>query len=148
MLTKEKLENDLKDAMRAGNDLRKRTLRMLLASIKLSEVELQRPLEEPELLGVIQKEVKSRAESVAEARQYKRDDLAEAAEAEIEVLQVYLPDALTEAELKQLAKQVIDQLGASSPGDMGRVMKELMPRIQGRADGKVASLIVRELLGQ
>lgn len=148
MLTKEKLENDLKDAMRAGDDLRKRTLRMLLASIKLSEVELQRPLEEPELLGVIQKEVKSRAESVAEARQYKRDDLAEAAEAEIEVLQVYLPDALTEAELKQLAKQVIDQLGASSPGDMGRVMKELMPRIQGRADGKVASQIVRELLGQ
>ena len=148
MLTKEIFENDLKDAMRAGDDLRKRTLRMLLSSIKLSEVELQRPLEEPELLGVIQKEVKSRSESVAEARQYKRDDLAEAAEAEIEVLQVYLPDALTEAELRQLAEQVIDQVGASSPGDMGQVMKELMPRIQGRADGKVASQIVRELLGQ
>ena len=146
MTTKEQLESDLKDAMRAGDDLRKRTLRMLLSNVKLAEVEARRQLDEPELLGIIQKEVKTRTESVDEARQYQRDDLAEATQAEIEVLLTYLPEALTETELKQLAQEVIDQVEASAPGDMGRVMKELMPRVQGRADGKVASQIVRDLL--
>lgn len=147
MPTKQQLESDLKDAMRAGNDLRKRTLRMLLSNIKLAEVEARRALEEPEILGVIQKEVKTRSESIEEAKQYKRDDLAQATQEEIEVLQAYLPEALTEAELKQLAQEVIGQVGATTAGDMGRVMKELMPRLQGRADGKAASQIVRNLLG-
>jgi uncharacterized protein YqeY len=147
MITREQLEADLKDAMRAGDELRKRTLRMLLSNLKLAEVEARRQLDEPELLGIIQKEVKTRIESVDEARQYKRDDLAEASQAEIDVLLTYLPEPLTEAELKQLAQEVIDQVEASSPGDIGRVMKELMPKVQGRADGKAASQIVRDLLG-
>jgi uncharacterized protein YqeY len=120
---------------------------MLLSNLKLAEVEARRQLDEPELLGIIQKEVKTRIESVDEARPYTRDDLAEASQAEIDVLLTYLPEPLTEAELKQLAQEVIDQVEASSPGDIGRVMKELMPKVQGRADGKAASQIVRDLLG-
>jgi uncharacterized protein YqeY len=147
MLTKEQLETDLKNAMRSGDDLRKRTLRMLLSSIKLAEVEARRALDEPELLGIIQKEVKSRNESIEEARQYQREDLAKATQDEVDVLQGYLPEALTDEELKQLAQEVIHRVGANSPGDMGRVMKELMPQLKGRADGKVASQIVRDLLG-
>ena len=147
MLTKEQLETDLKNAMRSGDDLRKRTLRMLLSSIKLAEVEARRALDEPELLGIIQKEVKSRTESIEEARLYQREDLAKATQDEVDVLQGYLPEALTEEELKQLAQEVIHRVGANSPGDMGRVMKELMPHLKGRADGKVASQIVRDLLG-
>jgi uncharacterized protein YqeY len=147
MLTKEQLETDLKNAMRSGDDLRKRTLRMLLSSIKLAEVEARRALDEPELLGIIQKEVKSRTESIEEARQYQREDLAKATQDEVDVLQGYLPEALTDEELKQLAQEVIHRVGANSPGDMGRVMKELMPQLKGRADGKVASQIVRDLLG-
>ena len=147
MLTKEQFENDLKDAMRASDELRKRTLRMLLSNIKLAEVETRRPLEESELLGIIQKEVKTRNESIEEAHQYKREDLATATQAEVDVLQAYLPAALSDEELKQFAREAIHQVGATKPGDMGRVMKELMPKIQGRADGKAASQIVRNLLG-
>jgi uncharacterized protein YqeY len=147
MPTKQELEADLKDALRSGDDLRKRTLRMLLSNIKLAEVEARRPLDESEVLGAIQKEVKTRNESVEEARQYKREDLAKAAQDEIDFLQAYLPEPLSEAELQQLAQDVITDVGAASPGDMGRVMKALMPRIQGRADGKTASQIVRDLLG-
>ncbi|MFN2275705.1 MAG: GatB/YqeY domain-containing protein [Anaerolineales bacterium] len=135
MLTKEQLETDLKNAMRSGDDLRKRTLRMLLSSIKLAEVEARRALDEPELLGIIQKEVKSRTESIEEARLYQREDLAKATQDEVDVLQGYLPEALTEEELKQLAQEVIHRVGANSPGAMGRVMKELVPQLHGRADG-------------
>jgi uncharacterized protein YqeY len=147
MPTKQELEADLKHAMRSGDDLRKRTLRMLLSNIKLAEVEARRPLDESEVLGAIQKEVKTRNESIEEARQYKREDLAQAAQDEIDVLQAYLPEPLSESELQQLAQDVIGAVGASSPADMGKVMKALMPRIQGRADGKAASQIVRNLLG-
>lgn len=147
MPTKQELEADLKDAMRSGDDLRKRTLRMLLSNIKLSEVEARRPLDESEVLAAIQKEVKTRNESIEEARQYKREDLAKAAQDEIDVLQAYLPEPLSDAELQQLAQDVIGAVEASSPADMGKVMKALMPRIQGRADGKTASQIVRSLLG-
>ncbi|MEJ2011970.1 MAG: GatB/YqeY domain-containing protein [Anaerolineales bacterium] len=87
MPTKQELEADLKHAMRSGDDLRKRTLRMLLSNIKLAEVEARRPLDESEVLGAIQKEVKTRNESIEEARQYKREDLAQAAQDEIDVLQ-------------------------------------------------------------
>ncbi len=148
MLTKEALEADLQSAMRAGDDVRKRTLRMVLTAIKFSEVDRRGPLDEPALLAVIQKEVKSRRETIEEAKQANRNDLVDSTQAEIDVLQNYLPQPLTPDELETLARQVIDEVEASGPGFVGKVMKVLMPRVQGRADGKVVNVLVRNLLNE
>ncbi len=148
MNIKEQVQNDLKRAMLKQDDLRKRTLRMVMASLKLAEVDRKAELDDPAILGLIQKEVKSRQESVDEAKQAGRDDLVERTQAEIEVLQEYLPQALSEDELKDLVQETIDEVGAESPADMGRVMKAIMPRIQGRADGKMVSEFVRGKLSE
>jgi len=129
--------------MKERDELRKRTLRMVVTSFKLAEVERQDDLDEPAVLGLIQKEVKSRQESVEEAKQAGRDDLVESTQAEIEVLKEYLPQALSENELRDLIQQTIDEVGAAGPADMGKVMKAIMPHIQGRADGKMVSELVR-----
>ncbi len=146
MLSKSQLEDDLKQAMRAGDDLRKRTLRMALSAIKLAEVDKRRELEERELLAILRKEVKSRQETLVEARELGREDLAEAAQAEIEILRAYLPQPLKPEEIERIARDTIAEVGATAPQDMGKVMKDLMPRMQGRADGKLVSDIVRRLL--
>ncbi len=146
MLSKSQLEDDLKQAMRAGDDLRKRTLRMALSAIKLAEVDKRRELEEGELLAILRKEVKSRQETLVEARELGREDLAEAAQAEIEILRAYLPQPLKPEEIERIARDTIAEVGATAPQDMGKVMKDLMPRMQGRADGKLVSDIVRRLL--
>lgn len=145
-VTKHDLESALKDAMRAQDDLRKRTLRLLLTSIKLAEVEKNGPLSDAELLAVIQKEVKSRQEAIVEAERGHRSDIVAANEAEIGVLQDYLPTPLTAQQLEDLARSVIEAMGATTMADMGKVMKELTPRLAGRASGKDASDVVRRLL--
>ena len=146
MSTKTELQDDLKKAMKANDDLRKRTLRMALTSIKLAEVEERGELDENAVLAILQREVKAHREAFDEARQANRPDLEAEAEAEIEVLEKYLPQPLTEVELEDLAQQVIDEVGAASPREMGQVMKVLMPRLQGRATGQEASQAVRKLL--
>jgi uncharacterized protein YqeY len=148
MKIKEQLQNDLKRAMLEQDDLRKRTLRMVISSLKLAEVDRKAELDDPAILGLIQKEVKSRQESVDEAKQAGRDDLVERTQAEIEVLQEYLPKALSEDELKDLVQEAIDEVGAEGPADMGKVMKAVMPRVQGRADGKMVSELVRGKLSE
>jgi len=148
MLTKEALEADLKSAMRAGDDVRKRTLRMVLTAIKLAEVDRRDLLDEPALLVVLQKEAKARRETIGEAKRANRNDIVAATKAEIDVLQNYLPQPLTPDELETLARQVIDEVEASGPGFVGKVMKVLMPRVQGRADGKVVNVLVRNLLNE
>lgn len=147
MTTKLELENALKDAMRAGDDLRKSTLRMVLSAIRLAEVEKGQPLDEAGLLAVLHKEVKSRRESIADAQRANRPDLIQGAEAEIAVLETYLPKAMTPEELEAAVRQVIAEVGATSPRDMGQVMKLLLPRLQGRVAGDQASQAVRRLLG-
>jgi uncharacterized protein YqeY len=146
MTTKKQLEDALKKAMRARDDVRKRTLRMVLSAIKLSEVEKGEDLDNSEIMAVLQKEVKSRRESVTDAQRAGRSDLVDAAEAEIKVLEEYLPEQLTPDQLELMAKEAIDKVGATSLREMGQVMKVLMPRIQGQATGKQASQIVRKLL--
>lgn len=148
MLTKEALEADLQSAMRASDDVRKRTLRMVLTAIKLAEVDRRGPLDEPALLAVLQKEDKSRRETIEEAKQANRNDLVDSTQAEIAVLQNYLPRPLTPDELETLTRQVIDEVEASGPGFVGKVMKVLIPRVQGRADGKVVNVLVRNLLNE
>ena len=146
MLSREQFETELRQAMRSGDDLRKRTLRMVLSAIQLAEVEQRGPLEEAALMAILQKEVKTRHEAIADADKAGRGDLAQASKDELNLLQTYLPQALTPQELENLARQAISATGAEGPQDMGKVMKELMPQVQGRADGKVVSTLVRDLL--
>ncbi|MGH2606902.1 MAG: GatB/YqeY domain-containing protein [Anaerolineales bacterium] len=148
MPTKESLEAELKQAMRAGDDVRKRTLRMVLSAIKLAEVEKRAALDESALLAVLQKEIKTRRESIADAERAHRDDLIAATQAELAVLHSFLSQALTQEALEEMVRQAIEEVGASGPQDMGKVMKAVIPRIQGRADGKVVSDLVRTRLTQ
>jgi uncharacterized protein YqeY len=146
MSLKDDLNNALKDAMRAKDDLRKTTLRGALAAIKLVEVDEQEELEDSDILRVLQKEVKSRQESIADAKKAERDDLIQTAEAEMGILQEFLPAGLTPEELEAIVKEAIAEAGASSMADMGKVMKAVMPKVQGRADGGQVNQIVRQLL--
>jgi uncharacterized protein YqeY len=146
METKTKLENDLKDAMRAGDDVRKRTIRMVLAAIKQTEIDKQIVLDETGVIGILQKETKTRRESIEEAKKASRPDLIADLEAEIKVLAGYLPQAMNPAELTTLAQAVITEVGAASPADMGKVMKVLLPRVAGRASNDQVSQAVRQLL--
>jgi uncharacterized protein YqeY len=146
MNTRDQLDDDLKEAMRSGDELRKRTLRLVLSSIKLVEIDQGKRLDEGETFAVIQKEIKSYQESIADAKRADRPDLADEAGAEIEVLQVYLPQPLSQNEIETLAREAIKNVGATSPKEMGKVMKVLMPQVQGRADGSLVSKTVRQLL--
>lgn len=147
MSTKEQLEAGLKEAMKAGDDLRKRTLRMALAAIRQAEIDGGKPLEESQMQLILQKEIKSRHEAIAEAQRAHRPDLETAAKDEIGVLEGFLPRQLAPEELDVLARQAVAETGATSQKDMGQVMKVLMPRLQGRASGDQASQAVRQLLG-
>jgi uncharacterized protein YqeY len=146
MLSKQSLEQELHQAMRSGDDLRKRTLRMALSSIKLAEVEARGPLDGAALEAVLRKEIKTRQESIGDAERAGRADLAEQARAELQLLEGYLPPDLSPADLEQLARQAIAETGATGVAQFGAVMKALLPRVQGRADGKRVGEVVRSLL--
>lgn len=146
MDTKIKLNDALKDAMKTGDDVRKRTVRMVLAAIKQVEIDRRTDLDEAGVLGILQKEIKTRRESLDEAQKAGRADLAAESEAEIAVLQAFLPQGLSPDELRALVQAAITETDAVSPADMGKVMKALMPRVAGRAPGDQVSQMVRELL--
>lgn len=146
MNTKEKLTEDLKDAMRARDEVRKRTIRMALAAIKNAEIENQAVLEESSVLAILQKEVKSGYETIEGAEQAGRDDLIAEAKAEIAVLEVFLPQALSTEEIEGIVAETITEVGATSLREMGQVMQAVMPKVRGRADGKEVNQIVRKLL--
>jgi uncharacterized protein YqeY len=146
MELKSQIENDIKDAMRSKDETRKRTLRMALSAIKLAEIEKGGPLDDQGVYSVLQKEIKSRHESIADAERAGRSDLIAEAQPEIAILEGYLPQAFSQEELEDLARQAILEAGATSPQQMGQVMKLLMPRLQGRASGNEASQAVKKLL--
>ncbi|MGB9800779.1 MAG: GatB/YqeY domain-containing protein [Thermanaerothrix sp.] len=143
---KTKLELALRDAMRSNDDVRKRTLRMILSAIRLAEVEKGNPLDDNSILALLHKEIKSRRETIEDAQKGQRPDLVAATQAEIKVIQEFLPQALSEEELIAIAKAAIEEVGAKTPADLGKVMKLLIPRLQGRASGDEASRVVRQLL--
>jgi len=146
MNIKEKLENDMKDAMANKDEARKRTLRMALSEIKLAEIDKGEALDEAGVIAIIQKEVKSRREAIADAERASRPDLVADANTEMAILEAYLPQQLTPEELDALAQEAVDETGATSMREMGQVMKVLMPRLEGRATGQEASQAVRKLL--
>lgn len=147
MTMHERLMEDLKSAMRAGDELRKSTLRMLRSAIGYREVEVQRTLSDDEVLDVIAKQVKQRQDSIAEYTRGNRQDLVDQERAEMAILVTYLPKQLTREEITELARAAILQLGISDIKQQGMVMKALLPQVKGRADGRLVNEVVRQLLG-
>jgi len=143
---KTKLNDSVKDAMRTNDEVRKRTLRMALAAIKQVEVDKRAALDDMAVIALIQKEIKNRREALEEAKKANRPDLAEANEAEIKVLEVFLPQAMPAEELRAVVQAAIAETGASQPSDMGKVMKVVMGKVAGRAPNDMISQMVRELL--
>lgn len=143
---KEQLRQDLQDAMRARDPRRKSALRMILSAIQLAEVEQTEPLTDQDVVVIIRKEVKRREEALAMMQDADRDDLVEVETVELDILRSYLPQQMSAEEIRAVAQRTIDDVGASSPRDLGRVMGALMPQLRGKADGRVVNQVVRELL--
>ena len=142
----EEIETQLTDAMRERDDARRDTLRLILASLRGAEKELQRPLHEDEELQVLQRERKRRVESIEAFQSAGRDEQAAKEQAELEVLEEFMPEPLTEDEIEEIVDNVIAEVGATSMRELGRVMADVMPQIAGRADGSAVSQLVREKL--
>jgi len=145
---KETMESDLKDALRNRDEPRKTTLRLALAAIRNAEIDKQRELEESELLGIVAKEAKQRRESAEQFAAGGREDLVAREKRELEILLEYLPAQLTEQEIEARAREVIREVSASGRGQMGDVMRILMPEMKGKADGQKVGEIVKELLAE
>ena len=140
------IEEDLQTAMRARERERTDTLRMILASLRAAEKELLRPLKEDEELQVLQRERKRRAEAADAFREGARPEQAEKEERELEVIQAFMPEPMSEEAIEQIIDDAIAETGATSLRDLGRVMADVMPQVAGRADGSTVSQLVREKL--
>jgi uncharacterized protein len=143
---KTQLNESMKDAMRSGDTVRKNTVRFALAAIKQVEVDKQTSLDDPAVITLLQKEIKNRKEAIEEAKKAGRDDLVQANQAEIAVLETFLPAAMPEDELREIVRAAIAETGATGPADMGKVMKIAMEKVAGRAPGGEVSAKVREQL--
>ena len=148
MSLKEKLGSDLKQAMRSGDKVRRSVIRLVLAAIKNAEIAQQTTLEDTDILGVIAKEARRRQESIEAFKQGNRQDLVAQEEAEMAILQEYLPEQIGRDEIIEAARRVIDEVGAQGPGDKGKVMPKLIAQLRGRADGREINAVVTELLGK
>ncbi len=148
MELKKQLELALKDAMKTADETRKRTVRLILASIKNAEIEKGAPLDDAGVMNIIQKEIKIRKEAIEGAEQAHREDLKETTLDELAVLEAFLPRQLSDDELRTMIRNAVLEIDASSVSDTGKVMKVVMPKIQGRASGDRISQLVREILQQ
>ncbi|MEX0787091.1 MAG: GatB/YqeY domain-containing protein [Dehalococcoidia bacterium] len=146
MPLKQQLTDHLKDALRAGDAPRRDTLRLLLSSLHNAEIEAGDELDDAAVLGVLAKEAKQRRESIEEFKKAARQELVDREEAELALIAAYLPEQLTREEIVAAARTIIEETGASGPQDLGKVMPALMQQLRGRADGREANDVVRELL--
>lgn len=146
MSLKERLQNDLKEALRARDGPRKLVIRMALAAITNAEVAQGGELDDAGVAAVLQKQARQRQDTIAELRQADRPDMLAKDEAEVAILEGYLPKLLSREEIVQEARQVVAEVGAAGMAQMGAVMRELMPKLKGRADGRLVNEVVRELL--
>jgi uncharacterized protein YqeY len=145
---KQRLQQDMKAAMRARESERLGTIRLIMAAIKQQEVDERIELDDQQVIDVLTRMVKQRRDSLDQYQQAGRQDLADKETAELALIEGYLPPALDDAELNDIIADVIAATGAESPRDMGKVMGQLKPRIQGRADmGKVSALVKDRLAG-
>ncbi|MEK8129659.1 GatB/YqeY domain-containing protein [Paenibacillus filicis] len=146
MSLSDRLNDDMKLAMKSQDKFKLSVIRMVRAAIKNIEIDQRKPLEEQEVLDVLNREVKQRKDSLQEFEKAGREDLAESLRAEIVILMDYLPQQLSDEEVKAIVQQTIQEVGASSKADLGKVMGALMPKVKGRADGKIVNQFVQQLL--
>jgi|TARA_B100002003_G_scaffold236207_1_gene251929 hypothetical protein len=144
---KQKLTDDLKQAMRNGDKVKSSVIRLLMAAIQNAEIAARKTtLNDQDLLGIIAKEVRKHKESITAFKQGNRDDLVAQEEAEMAILKEYLPQQISRKEIIAAARQVISEMGAQGPGDKGKVMSQLIPQLKNSADGREINEVVTELL--
>ncbi len=147
MTLKEQLTDEVKIAMRAGNVERRDTIRLLQAAIKQEEIDRQVTLDDAGVLAVLQKQAKQRRESIADYEKAGRADLIAEEQMQLTIIETFLPQMMSQAEVEQLARQAIAETGVTDAKGMGQVMAKLMPQVKGKADGRMVNEVVRSLIG-
>lgn len=143
---KQKLAEDLKQALKGGDKVRRSVVRLVMAAVKNAEIARQATLDDTDILGIITKEARQRRESIEAFKQGNRQDLVAQEEAELAILQQYLPQQMSRDEIIVEARRVIEEVGALGAGDKGKVMPKLIAQLKGRADGREINTVVTELL--
>ena len=146
MSLQERIVEDLKDAMRQKDELRRTTLRMIRSAIQYEEIAKRETLDDTGVINILSRMVRQHQESITEFGRGNRPDMVEREEAELAIVRNYLPEQLSGDDIAELARKVIADVGAAGPGDMGKVMGRLMPQVRGKADGGEVSRVVNELL--
>ena len=139
----ERLNDDMKQAMKNQDKFKLSVIRMIRSTIKNIEIDKKKALDDNEVLEILNREIKQRKDSLQEFEKAGRDDLSEQVKQEIEIIAEYMPEPLSEEELNAIVQQTIQEVGASSKTDMGKVMSALMPKVKGRADGKLINQMVQ-----
>ncbi len=142
----ERLSEDMKQAMKSQDKFRLSVIRMMRSSVKNVEIDQKKTLNDSEVLDILNRELKQRKDALQEFEKAGREDLAEKMKAEIAVIVEYLPQQLTQEEIREIVEQTIRETGAASKADMGKVMSALMPKVKGRADGRMVNQTVQQLL--
>ncbi|KTD88330.1 GatB/YqeY domain-containing protein [Paenibacillus etheri] len=142
----ERLNEDMKQAMKSKDKFTLSTIRMVRSTIKYLEIDLKRTLDDNEVLDILSREIKQRKDALQEFESAGREELAASTKAEIGIIIKYLPEQLSEEEIKAIVQQTIQETGASSKSEMGKVMSALMPKVKGRADGKLVNQAVQQFL--
>lgn len=146
MTLNERLSEDMKQAMKDKDKFRLSVIRMIRSSIKNIEIDQRKTLDDDEVLDILNREIKQRKDSLQDFEKAGREDLVDPLKAEIAIISEYMPQQLSEDEIKEIVQQTIQQVGASSKADMGKVMSALMPKVKGRADGKLVNQLVQQFL--
>jgi uncharacterized protein YqeY len=146
MSLSERLNEDMKQMMKSGDKFALTVVRMIRSAVKNAEIDAKRTLTDDEVMDILTREIKQRRDALQEFEKAGREDLANQAKAEVEVIQRYMPQPLTEEELISIVEETVNEVGATSKGDMGKVMSALMPKVKGRADGKQVNAVVQRLL--
>jgi len=148
MALQEKIKTDLEQALRSGDKLRLSVLRLIVSAINYYEIEKQKKVDDSGVIEVLSREAKKRKESIEAFEKGNRQDLVNQEKAELAIITEYMPQQMSRDEIMDLAKKVIDQVGAKSPADKGKVMQQLVPQTKGKAEGKEVSDIVNDLLSK
>jgi uncharacterized protein len=146
MELKDRIDSECKTALKSGEKIKVSTLRMILAEVKNAEIAKRGDLSEEELLAVVAREARKRKESIEEFGRGGREDLVAKESEELAIIQAYLPEQMYDGEVRSIVEETIKEVGATSSGDLGKVMGKLMPKIKGKADGKKVNQMVREML--
>lgn len=147
MTIKDELTNALKDAMKSQNTIKKNTVRIILANIKNAEIDSGKALDETDVIGVLQKQLKMRNDTLQDAEKIGRQDIIDQTNLEIAIIKEFLPEGIDEDQLRKIVAGIISEVGAESMRDMGKVMQKAIPAIAGKASNADISRIIRELLG-